>query len=154
MTDPRPVYADPKVWCEPDDTGEAFDPDTQTVGWSLSFGCNVTFAMQDGFLRAQVDADQRAGITQRMVTAGQLRDYAFKLAELANAWEARQAAQAVGCDRTRTCAADRHLELCLGLYRTADEVDQVVFPSMTELRRRRDNEVQVRRHARTAGGGA
>lgn len=161
MTDPWPVHADPRVWCEPDETGEALDPDTQTVGWNLSFGCHITFGMEDGFLRAQVstsDTDQRNGITQRMVTAGQLRDYAFKLAELANAWESRQRAAAVGCDRTRMCTAMQHDRLCLGVYRTEDEVRHAVVVPVSVLEKRRSVELSTRAHAAgvavTFGGGS
>lgn len=156
MTDPRPVYQDPRVFFESDDTGEGYDPATQTVGWNLSFGCHLTVGMQDGHLQVQVstsDADQRDGVTQRMVTSGQVRDFAARLIELADMWDVRQMAASAGCDLTALCTAGRHAITCLGLYRTDDEVRQSIVPDGSVLAWRRDNERFHRAYMR-AGGGA
>jgi hypothetical protein len=78
----RPVYGDPDVRNQYDEDGDAYDP---SVGWNLSFGCNLTIGYRGETLAVTVntsDRDQRDGITHRTVTRQQVADYARKLLAL------------------------------------------------------------------------
>lgn len=76
----RPVYGEPGSGFEwYDEEGKGRDPH---VGWDLSWGCRVSFAYDEGQLRATVslsDADLRAGITVRSATRDQLRNFADRI---------------------------------------------------------------------------
>ena len=160
MTDTRPVHGEPNTHFDNSEDGDGWDPDTHSVGWALGWDCQLTFGIDDGQLRATVAVSGetlKRGIEVRAVTSGQLRDYAFKLAELANAFDARHLRIVGGCDRTRTCGAGQHIPQCLGLYRTEAEVAAGAFPSDDVLQVRRRVELSTRAHARSVGangGGA
>lgn len=147
MTDIDPVSGD----------AERID---NTVRWALSFDCQLTFGIEHNQLRVTVSTtgeDQEKGLTRRGVTAWQLRNYAFKLADLANTFEVRQRATAAGCDGSLTCGGDRHHPMCLGAYRTCDEVESGTVPALEVLVRRRRDHVELaqlgRMQAARYGGG-
>lgn len=80
---PHPAYGNPELG--PDTYDEDGEPHDFGVGWDLSWGCKVSIGYDDGQLHATVsmsDADQRAGISVRSVTAEQVRAYAHQLLAL------------------------------------------------------------------------
>lgn len=161
MTDIKPVLGDPKVHFENDEDGDGFDPATQSVGWAIGWDCQLTFGMDANALHFTLGisgSTQENGVEVRAVTAHQLRDYAFKLAALANTFEMRQRATASGCDGSLTCGGDRHHPMCLGAYRTCDEVESGTVPALEVLVRRRREHVELaqlgRMQAARHGGGS
>jgi hypothetical protein len=156
MTEIHNVYDDPKTYYENTEDGDEFDPATQSVGWAISWGCQLTFGMDEGALRFTLgisDATQKNGIEIRTVTSTQVRDYAAKLVELADASDAAESRRLAGCDLSPLCAAERHALTCLGLYRTEDEVKRSFTPDVSVLSGRRENERFHRAYLRAGGGG-
>lgn len=80
----RPAFGEPSVGY--DNYGEDGDqPQDFYAGWSLSFGCKVSFGYVDGELRACVnmsDRDLRDGCTVRAITREQLNAFASGLRQV------------------------------------------------------------------------
>jgi hypothetical protein len=86
----RPVMRDPDRG--PYVTDEDGHPLDDGVGWDLSWGCRVSFGTDpEGFtVTVSTSAeDQRKGITNRLVTPSQVRQFAHDLLTLADTAEGK-----------------------------------------------------------------
>lgn len=155
-----PAMGDPSTEDEEDEDGQPL-PGTNWVGWDMSWGCRINFGQRDGdllFTLSISDMAQKRGVEQKTVTPRQLRQFARKLADLADlqapACSCCAKAWAWECDDARPLVASvYHESTCVPCGHNVSDHDGTDLPVAPNLGAGDSTTPSLRQVAPTLGVG-